>query len=115
MSREIEQAVDEILANRRRPRRSTPNPPVPVEVKIPLVSVRGLKRRIRKVLLDRDDDLGLDLHPDDVNALTNRLYKGLVRPALARAWKQGAEAGSEAVSACCGCSGGDLPDNPYER
>lgn len=110
---DIEQAVDAIILAQK-VRRSTPNPEIPVEVSVPLPRVRGLKRRIRSVLLDRDDDIGLDIHPDDVNTLTNRLYKGIVRPALARAWKQGAEAGSDAVSACCGCSGGALPDNPYE-
>lgn len=38
----------------------------------------GLKTDIRRVLADRDDDLGLDIHPDDLNAVTNAVWK-LVR------------------------------------
>jgi hypothetical protein len=113
VSREIEQAVDEILANQRT-RRSTPNPPIPVKVNVPLPRILGLKRRIRAAIRESIVEYGSVAFDDEVNSLTNRLYKGLVRPSLARAWKDGAEAGSEAVSACCGCSGGELPPNPYE-
>lgn len=43
----------------------------------------GLKKDIRRVVRDGDDELGLDIHPDDVNAVTNHIYR-LVRKAVIR-------------------------------
>jgi len=102
----IDAAVDRILAAPK-PRRAER-----AEVKVKRPRPSGLKSKIRRTIRDRDDALSLDIHPDDVNAITNALWR-LVRPALARAWADGAECGAEAVAACCGCVA-PLPPNPYE-
>jgi len=108
---DIDAAVDEILANQK-VRRSAPVAERPIVQSEPRAN-QGLKRRIRSVVRAAIVKYDGIAYVDEVNTITNRVYKRLVRPALAQAWREGAEAGGEAVAACCGCVA-PIPDNPYE-
>lgn len=85
------------------PRPPAPKPPHPLA---------GLKRSVRDALRALP---WFVLHQDAVNATTNRIYKGIMRPALAKAYVLGFEAATETAGNCCGCNTySDDPINPYD-
>lgn len=69
----------------------------------------GVKHQIRKVLR-KDDLMRAVVRDDHINALTNRLYKRVVRPLLAKAYNEGFYAGKEYPGEC---GDGCYHINPY--
>lgn len=107
----FEQAADQIITERGalKPKAYVaPEPKVaPPAAPHPLA---GIKRSIRDILRTPNP-----MHSsDETNTITNRLYKGIVRPALARAYVLGFEAASEVAADCCGCNTYSDQTNPYD-
>jgi len=107
----FEDAADRILSGatkRKVQPRPEPDPVFDVETKRP-----GVKRAIRKAV-DRGmvEVFGPPVLIDDVNTITNRVFKRAVRPLLAQVFADGVEAGRDDLAACCGCSGSGV-HNPY--
>lgn len=78
----------------------------------------GLKKELRKVLRDKDDELGLEIHPDDINAVVNAIHKRVMRDEIQRAKMAGAyRAGFLAAAGLAAYHGATirLTHNPYQE
>lgn len=111
-----DRAADQILATRPNPKlkRFAPRP-VSLERRTPK---RGnAKKALRRAVDNKSylvwGDTTRELR-SNARDLADDLWEEFVRPALAAAYADGAEAGADNLAACCGCSGDGPITNPYD-
>lgn len=111
-----DRAANQILATRANPKLKRPlrKPPVRLERRKPKRS--SVKKALRSALWSESLVYGESVSDlrDNVNRLTNVIWKTVMRPALAAAYADGAEAGADNLAECCGCSGSGPIINPYD-
>lgn len=107
--------ADQILAKTRAPLKSKARGPKPRKVPQKRHERALHKRTLRQVIHDAVGEVSGGVHDDEVNVITNRIWKRAARPAMARAFAEGVEIGRDDVAQCCGCSGSNVDiTNPYD-